>query len=235
MGLKFGKAVTMIVERYGWSAFDNLNAINDPDLCKAVEMVRKVRKKKDDIHANKTGADLRHARPPREKIEKMVAKGMTYAEIGGAIGSTPQAASKTVRKYGLSERYWLAHGMYNLIKSDPYRKLVEKKKAELKSLIDHGATDAAIGAELGMTVSRVRYWIKEWNLGRRKHIITTDCMQEQQYAVRVTGTRRMWYVRGENGQLMTRIENGIPHDKSGTWTFEEIKAQGLENVARIRI
>ena len=235
MGLKFGKAVTMIVERYGWSAFDNLNAINDPDLCKAVEMVRKVRKKKDDIHANKTGADLRHARPPREKIEKMVAKGMTYAEIGGAIGSTPQAASKTVRKYGLSERYWLVHGMYNLIKSDPYRKLVEQKKDELKSLINHGATDAAIGAELGMTVSRVRYWIKEWNLGRRKHIITTDCMQEQQYAVRVTGTRRMWYVRGENGQLMTRIENGIPHDKSGTWTFEEIKAQGLENVARIRI
>lgn len=235
MGLKFGKAVTMIVERYGWSAFENLNAINDPYLCEAVEMVRKVRKKKDDIHANKTGADLRRARPPREKIEKMVDKGMTYAEIGGAIGSTPQAASKTVRKYGLSERYWLAHGMYNLIKSDPYRKLVEKKKAELKSLIDHGATDAAIGAELGMTVSRVRYWIKEWNLGRRKHIITTDCMQEQQYAVRVTGTRRMWYVRGENGQLMTRIENGIPHDKSGTWTFEEIKAQGLENVARIRI
>lgn len=60
-------------------------------------------------------------------------------------------------------------------------------------------------------------------------------MQEQWYAVRVTDTRRMWYVRGENGQLMTRIENGIPHDKSGTWTFEEIKAQGLENVARIRI
>ena len=198
-------------------------------------MVRKVRKKKDDIHANKTGADLRRARPPREKIEKMVDKGMTYAEIGEAIGSTPEAASKTVRKYGLSERYWLAHGMYNLIKSDPYRKLVEKKKAELKSLINQGATDAAIGAELGMTVSRVKYWIKEWNLGRRKHIITTDCMQEQQYAVRVTGTRRMWYVRGENGQLMTRIENGIPHDKSGTWTFEEIKAQGLENVARIRI
>lgn len=235
MGLKFGKAVTMIVERYGWSAFDNLSAINDPDLGKAVEMVRKVRKKKDDIHANKTGADLRRARPPREKIEKMVDKGMTYAEIGEAIGSTPEAASKTVRKYGLSERYWLAHGMYNLIKSDPYRKLVEKKKAELKSLINQGATDAAIGAELGMTVSRVKYWIKEWNLGRRKHIITTDCMQEQQYAVRVTGTRRMWYVRGENGQLMTRIENGIPHDKSGTWTFEEIKAQGLENVARIRI
>ena len=235
MGLKFGKAVTMIVERYGWSAFDNLSAINDPDLGKAVEMVRKVRKKKDDIHANKTGADLRRARPPREKIEKMVDKGMTYAEIGEAIGSTPQAANKTVRKYGLSERYWLAHGMYNLIKSDPYRKLVEKKKAELKSLINQGATDAAIGAELGMTVSRVKYWIKEWNLGRRKHIITTDCMQEQQYAVRVTGTRRMWYVRGENGQLMTRIENGIPHDKSGTWTFEEIKAQGLENVARIRI
>lgn len=235
MVLKFGKAVTMIVERYGWSAFDNFSAINDPDLCKAVEMVRKVRKKKDDIHANKTGADLRRARPPREKIEKMVDKGMTYAEIGEAIGSTPEAASKTVRKYGLSERYWLAHGMYNLIKSDPYRKLVEKKKAELKSLINQGATDAAIGAELGMTVSRVKYWIKEWNLGRRKHIITTDCMQEQQYAVRVTGTRRMWYVRGENGQLMTRIENGIPHDKSGTWTFEEIKAQGLENVARIRI
>ena len=235
MVLKFGKAVTMIVERYGWSAFDNLSAINDPDLCKAVEMVRKVRKKKDDIHANKTGADLRRARPPREKIEKMVDKGMTYAEIGEAIGSTPEAASKTVRKYGLSERYWLAHGMYNLIKSDPYRKLVEKKKAELKSLINQGATDAAIGAELGMTVSRVKYWIKEWNLGRRKHIITTDCMQEQQYAVRVTGTRRMWYVRGENGQLMTRIENGIPHDKSGTWTFEEIKAEGLENVARIRI
>ena len=235
MGLKFGKAVTMIVERYGWSAFDNLSAINDPDLGKAVEMVRKVRKKKDDIHANKTGAYLRRARPPREKIEKMVDKGMTYAEIGEAIGSTPEAASKTVRKYGLSERYWLAHGMYNLIKSDPYRKLVEKKKAELKSLINQGATDAAIGAELGMTVSRVKYWIKEWNLGRRKHIITTDCMQEQQYAVRVTGTRRMWYVRGENGQLMTRIENGIPHDKSGTWTFEEIKAQGLENVARIRI
>ena len=235
MVLKFGKAVTMIVERYGWSAFDNLSAINDPDLCKAVEMVRKVRKKKDDIHANKTGADLRRARPPREKIEKMVDKGMTYAEIGEAIGSTPEAASKTVRKYGLSERYWLAHGMYNLIKSDPYRKLVEKKKAELKSLINQGATDAAIGAELGMTVSRVKYWIKEWNLGRRKHIITTDCMQEQQYAVRVTGTRRMWYVRGENGQLMTRIENGIPHDKSGTWTFEEIKAQGLENVARLRI
>lgn len=89
MGLKFGKAVTMIVERYGWSAFDNLSAINDPDLCKAVEMVRKVRKKKDDIHANKTGADLRRARPPREKIEKMVDKGMTYAEIGEAIGSTP--------------------------------------------------------------------------------------------------------------------------------------------------
>ncbi|KLA47004.1 hypothetical protein [Ligilactobacillus ruminis] len=173
MGLKFGKAVTMIVERYGWSAFDNLNAINDPDLCKAVEMVRKVRKKKDDIHANKTGADLRCARPPREKIEKMVDKGMTYAEIGEAIVSTPEAASKIVRKYGLSERYWLAHGMYNLIKSDPYRKLVEQKKAELKSLINHGATDATIGAELGMTVSRVKYWIKEWNLGRRKHIIAT--------------------------------------------------------------
>lgn len=235
MALKFGKAVTMIVERYGWSAFDNLSAINDPDLGKAVEMVRKVRKKKDDIHANKTGADLRRARLPREKIEKMVDKGMTYAEIGEAIGSTPEAASKIVRKYGLSERYWLAHGMYNLIKSDPYRKLVEQKKAELKSLINQGATDAAIGAELGMTVSRVKYWIKEWNLGRRKHIIATDCMQEQQYAVRVTGTRRMWYVRGENGQLMIRIENGIPHDKSGTWTFEEIKAQGLENVARIRI
>lgn len=235
MGLKFGKAVTMIVERYGWSAFDNLSAINDPDLGEAVEMVRKVRKKKDDIHANKTGADLRRARPPREKIEKMVDKGMTYAEIGEAIGSTPEAASKTVRKYGLSERYWLAHGMYNLIKSEPYRKLVEQKKAELKSLINQGATNAAIGAELGMTVSRVKYWIKEWNLGRRKHIITTDCMQEQQYAVRVTGTRRMWYVRGENGQLMTRIENGIPHDKSGTWTFEEIKAQGLDQMARIRI
>lgn len=234
MGLKFGKAVTMIVERYGWSAFDNLNAINDPDLCKAVEMVRKVRKKKDDIHANKTGADLRRARPPREKIEKMVDKGMTYAEIGEAIGSTPEAASKTVRKYGLSERYWLAHGMYNLIKSDPYRKLVEKK-AELKSLINQGATDAAIGAELGMTVSRVKYWIKEWNLGRRKHIITTDCMQEQRYAVRVTDTRRMWYVRGENGQLMTRIENGIPHDKSGTCTFEEINSRGLDQMARIRI
>lgn len=173
MGLKFGKAVTMIVERYGWSAFNNLNAINDPDLCKAVEMVRKVREKKDDIHANKTGADLRRARPPREKIEKMVDKGMTYAEIGEAIGSNPQAASKTVRKYGLSERYWFVHGMYNLIKSDPYRKLVEQKKDELKSLINHGATDAAIGAELGMTVGRVKYWIKEWNLGRRKHIIAT--------------------------------------------------------------
>lgn len=173
MGLKFGKAVTMIVERYGWSAFDNLSAINDPDLGKAVEMVRKVRKKKDDIHANKTGADLRRARPPREKIEKMVDKGMTYAEIGEAIGSTPEAASKIVRKYGLSERYWFAHGMYNLIKSDPYRKLVEQKKDELKSLINHGATDATIGAELGMTVSRVKYWIKEWNLGRRKHIIAT--------------------------------------------------------------
>jgi len=119
MALKFGKAVTMIVERYGWSAFDNLSAINDPDLGKAVEMVRKV------------------------------------------------------RKYGLSERYWFAHGMYNLIKSDPYRKLVEQKKDELKSLINQGATDAAIGAELGMTVSRVKYWIKEWNLGRRKHIIAT--------------------------------------------------------------
>lgn len=100
----------------------------------------------------------------------MVDKGMTYAEIGEAIGSTPEAASKIVRKYGLSERYWLAHGMYNLIKSDPYLKLVEQKKAELKSLINQGATDAAIGAELGMTVSRVKYWIKEWNLGRRKNI-----------------------------------------------------------------
>lgn len=172
MGLKFGKAVTMIVERYGWSAFDNLSAINDPDLGKAVEMVRKVRKK-DNIYAKKPGADMRCKRPPRKKIEEMVDKGMTYAEIGEAIGSTPQAASKTVRKYGLSERYWLVHGMYNLIKSDPYRKLVEQKKDELKSLINHGATDAAIGAELGMTVSRVKYWIKEWNLGRRKHIIAT--------------------------------------------------------------
>ena len=44
MGLKFGKAVTMIVERYGWSAFDNLNAINDPDLCKHVRHARKSRK-----------------------------------------------------------------------------------------------------------------------------------------------------------------------------------------------
>lgn len=188
MGLKFGKAVTMIVERYGWSAFDNLNAINDPDLCKAVEMVRKVRKKKDDIHANKTGADLRRARPPREKIEKMVDKGMTYAEIGEAIGSTPQAASKTVRKYGLSERYWLVHGRYNLIKSEPYRKLVEQKKAELKSLIDHGATDVAIGAELGMTVSRVKYWIKEWNLGRRKHIIATGGSDNKQGGELYAGT-----------------------------------------------
>lgn len=68
---------------------------------------------------------------------------------------------------------WLVHGMYNLIKSDPYRKLVEQKKDELKSLINHGATDATIGAELGMTVGRVKYWIKEWNLGRRKHIIAT--------------------------------------------------------------
>lgn len=71
MALKFGEAVTMIVERYGWSAFDNLSAINDPDLGKAVEMVRKVRKKKDDIHANKPGVDLRRTRPPRKKIEKM--------------------------------------------------------------------------------------------------------------------------------------------------------------------
>ena len=117
MGLKFGKAVTMIVERYGWSAFDNLSAINDPDLGKAVEMVRKVRKKKDDIHANKTGADLRRARPPREKIEKMVDKGMTYAEIGEAIGSTPEAASKTVRKYGLSERYCAWHVQSHQIRS----------------------------------------------------------------------------------------------------------------------
>ncbi|MBT0883620.1 hypothetical protein, partial [Campylobacter sp. 2018MI13] len=77
MALKFGEAVTMIVERYGWIAFDNWSAINDPDLCKAVEMVRKVRKKKDYIPANKTGANLRHARPPREKIDKMVDKGMT--------------------------------------------------------------------------------------------------------------------------------------------------------------
>lgn len=156
MGLKFGKAVTMIVERYGWSAFDNLSAINDLDLDKAIEMVRKVRKKKDDIHANKPGVDLRRTRPPREKIEKMVDKGMTYAEIGEAIGGSDN-------KQGV------------------------------------------------------------------------NCMQEQQYAVRVTGTRRMWYVRGDNGQLMARIENGIPHDKSGTWTFEEIKAQGLDQMARIRI
>ena len=62
-----------------------------------------------------------------------------------------------------------------------------------------------------------------------------NCMQEQRYAVRVTDTRRMWYVRGENGQLMTRIENGIPHDKSGTWTFEEINSRGLDQMARIRI
>lgn len=109
---------------------------------------------------------VRHAR----KSRKWLIREWTYAEIGEAIGSTPEAASKIVRKYGLSERYWFAHGMYNLIKSDPYRKLVEQKKAELKSLINHGATDATIGAELGMTVSRVKYWIKEWNLGRRKHI-----------------------------------------------------------------
>ncbi|MCF2543741.1 hypothetical protein I6E08_00650 [Ligilactobacillus ruminis] len=44
-----------------------------------------------------------------------------------------------------------------------------------------------------------------------------------------------WYVRGENGQLMTRIENGIPHDKSGTWTFEEIRNYHLENALRIRV
>lgn len=60
-------------------------------------------------------------------------------------------------------------------------------------------------------------------------------MQEQRYAVRVTDTRRMWYVRGENGQFMTRIENGIPHDKSGTWTFEEIRNYHLENDLRIRV
>ncbi len=169
MTLKFGEAVTMIVERYGWNAFDNLSEINDPDLGKAVEIVRKVRKK-DNIYVKKPGADMRRKRPPRKELEKMVDKGMTYAEIGEAIGSTPETASKTLRKYGLSERYWLVHGRYNLIKSEPYRKLVEQKKAELKSLIDHGATDVAIGAELGMTVGRVRYWIKEWNLGRRKHI-----------------------------------------------------------------
>lgn len=29
-------------------------------------------------------------------------------------------------------------------------------------------------------------------------------MQEQRYGVRVNDTRRTWYVRGENGQLMTR-------------------------------
>lgn len=97
----------------------------------------------------------------------------SYKTAIGLARISGQAASKTVRKYGLSERYWFVHGMYNLIKSDPYRKLVEQKKDELKSLINHGATDAAIGAELGMTVSRVKYWIKEWNLGRRKHIIAT--------------------------------------------------------------
>lgn len=95
MGLKFGKAVTMIVERYGWSAFDNLSAINDPDLGKAVEMVRNVRKKKDDIHANKTDADLRRARPPREKIEKMVDKGMTYAEIERQSAPLPKRQARS--------------------------------------------------------------------------------------------------------------------------------------------
>ncbi|WP_368302397.1 hypothetical protein [Ligilactobacillus ruminis] len=55
-----------------------------------------------------------------------------------------------------------------------------QKKAELKSLINQGATDAAIGAELGMTVSRVKYWIKEWNLGRRKRIITTGGSDNKQ-------------------------------------------------------
>ena len=106
MGLKFGKAVTMIVERYGWSAFDNLNAINDPDLCKAVEMVRKVRKKKDDIHANKTGADLRRTRPPREKIEKMVAA----HDVGKAVNPLScegQIEGGVVMSmgYALRERY----------------------------------------------------------------------------------------------------------------------------------
>ncbi|WP_334117425.1 hypothetical protein [Ligilactobacillus sp.] len=169
MTLKFGEAVTMIADRYGWNAFDNLNAINDPELVTAVEVVRTVRKK-DPVRSTGPGADLRRTRPPRKELEKMVDKGMTYAEIGEAIGSTPETASKTVRVYGLSDRYWLMHGRYNLIKSEPYRKLVEQKKAELKSLIDHGATDVAIGAELGMTVGRVKYWIKEWNLGRNKRI-----------------------------------------------------------------
>ena len=73
-------------------------------------------------------------------------------------------------------------------KSEPYRKLVEQKKAELKSLIDHGATDVAIGAELGMTVSRVKYWIKEWNLGRRKHIIATGGSDNKQGGELYAGT-----------------------------------------------
>lgn len=68
---------------------------------------------------------------------------------------------------------WVEQAVKEYENSSQNRKLVEQKKDELKSLINHGATDAAIGAELGMTVSRVRYWIKEWNLGRRKHIITT--------------------------------------------------------------
>ncbi|WP_334117426.1 hypothetical protein [Ligilactobacillus sp.] len=60
-------------------------------------------------------------------------------------------------------------------------------------------------------------------------------MEKQRYAVRVTDTRRMWYARGDNGQLMTRIENGIPHGKDDTWTFEEINSRGLDQMARIRI
>lgn len=47
--------------------------------------------------------------------------------------------------------------------------------------------------------------------------------------------KRIKKARCVNGQLMTRIENGIPHDKSGTWTFEEINSRGLDQMARIRI
>lgn len=70
MGLKFGKAVTMIVERYGWSAFDNLNAINDPDLCKAVEMVRRSGRKRTIYMRIKLvqtcAVHVRHARKSRK-------------------------------------------------------------------------------------------------------------------------------------------------------------------------
>jgi transposase len=112
----------------------------------------------------------------RASLERMLELGLSREQIGKRFGRDPSTVGYWLRKYGLRAVHAERHS---------HRGGLDRQG--LETLIESGASHAAMAQELGVSPTTVKYWLAKYDL-RTRQSIRRMAGREAKAAGRVTAT-----------------------------------------------